>query len=115
MAAGAVSSSSCTCPTRLPDLSSLGEPAVDERHEVDELNVAAARCARLRALQHDRAERTRGDDGVRAGLLELLEADVADPRARLLFLVGEQESAAGPAAIRVVAVSLWLLHLGAEA
>ena len=49
-----------------------------------------------------------------AGVLELLEADVADARARLLFLVGEQQAAAGAAAVRVLAVALRLADVGAE-
>src|SRR5262249_22127000 len=72
----------------------------------DELRVGAG--AGLRALEHDRAERARGDNGVGAGRLQLLEAHVADARARLLFLVGEQQPAAGAAAVRVVAVALGL-------
>ena len=60
------------------------------------------------ALQHDRAERAGGDHGVRAGGLQLLEAHVADARALLLFLVAEQQPAAGAAAVRVVAVALRL-------
>ena len=37
-----------------------------------------------------------------AGVLELLEPHVADAAPRLLFLVGEQQPAAGAAAERVV-------------
>src|SRR6185295_6311502 len=71
--------------------------------------------AGLRALEHDRAERARGDDGVGAGRLELLEPHVADPRAGLFLLVGEEQPAAGAAAERVLAIALGLLDVGAEA
>ena len=91
----------------------LSESVLDECHQVDELRVRLG--AGLRALEHDRAERTGGDDRVRAGGAQLLEPDVADPRAGLFFLVGEEQSAAGAAAERVVAVALGLLDVGAEA
>ena len=50
-----------------------------------------------------------------AGRLQLLEPHVADARARLLFLVGEQQAAAGAAAERVLAVAHRLADVGAEA
>src|SRR5262249_31382823 len=71
--------------------------------------------ARLRPLQHDRAERARRDHRAGAGRLQLLEADVADPAARFLLLVGEQQAAARAAAVRVVAIAFRLAAVGAEA
>src|SRR5262245_19636156 len=76
----------------------------DEGHEVHELNVVGGR-ARLRALQHDRAERAGGDDGAGASVLQLPEPYVADSAPRLFFLVGEQHAAARATAERVVAVA----------
>src|SRR5881296_622417 len=98
--------------TNLP-IYPFSQSVLHERHEVDKLRVRLG--AGLRALEHDRAERTGGDDRVRAGGAQLLEPDVADPRAGLFFLVGEEQSAAGAAAERVVAVALGLLDVGAEA
>ena len=88
------------------------ESLLHERHQIDELRVGAG--ARLRAFQHDRAERTGGDDGVGAGVLQLLEAHVADARTRLFFFVREQQAAAGAAAERVVTIAHRLLDVGAE-
>src|SRR5262245_20731095 len=87
--------------------------AADKGHQVYKLRVGLR--ARLRALEHDRTERAGGDDGAGAGVAQLLEADVADPRARLLFLVREQQAAASAAAVRVVAVPDRIVDVGAEA
>src|SRR4051812_35793950 len=51
-------------------------PVLDERHQVDELRLGLS--TGLRPLQHDRTERARRDDGGSTGVLELLEAHVAD-------------------------------------
>src|SRR5215468_5468667 len=95
---------------------SLGRlsPRVDKRHEIDELHVVC-RCARLRALQHDRTERTRRHNRAGAGVLQLAESHVTDPAARLLFLVGKQQAAARTAAERVVAIANGLLEVDAAA
>src|SRR3989442_760085 len=88
-----------------------GDVAIpDKRHEVDELDVVRRR-ARLRALQHDRTERASGHDRASAGVLQLLEPDVADSAAGFFFLVGEEQPAAGAAAERVVAIANRLLEL----
>src|SRR5207244_2865567 len=68
----------------------------------------------LRAFEHDRTEGAGGDDGARPGRLKLLEPHVADPRARLLFLVGEQKASAGAAAEGVVAIAFGLDDVGAK-
>src|ERR1700730_847702 len=90
----------------------LSESVFDKRHEIDKLRVGLG--AGLRGLEHDRAERAGGDDGVRAGRLELLEPDVADSRPRLFLLVGEEQASARAAAERVFAISFRLADVGAE-
>src|SRR3954467_9327886 len=75
----------------------------DERHQIDKVRICLRAC--LRALQHDRTERTRGDDGLSPPIAELLEWDVADSRARLFLLVREQQAPAGTTAERVVSIS----------
>src|SRR5881397_3606177 len=93
---------------------SLMHSIPDKGHQVDESHVPGAGVARLGALQHDRAERARGDDGLRARAAELLEPDIADSSTRFLFLVGKQEPAAGSAAEWVRAIPLRLSNLAAE-
>src|SRR5712671_1422616 len=95
--------------SRWPSRSWL-ELSVHIGHQVDELRIGLR--AGPGALEHDRAKRAGGDDGVRAGRLQLLEAHVADARALLLFLVAEQQAAAGAAAVRVLAVALDLADVG---
>src|SRR5258707_14503233 len=101
-----------TLASRCPSRSWLQFP-VDVGHEVHELRVGLR--AGAGALEHDRAERAGGDDGVRAGGLQLLEPHVADARALFLFLVVEQQAAARAAAVRILAVALDLADVGAEA
>src|SRR5439155_19338559 len=88
------------------------ESVLDERHEVDELRVRTG--AGLGALQHDRAERARRHDGVRARVTQLLEPYVADPAPRLFFLVGEEKPAARSAAVRIVSISHGFFDFAAE-
>src|SRR4029079_185612 len=90
-------------PDGYSESSAFLQAAVDEGHQVDELRFSAG--AGLRAFQHDRTERARGDDRVCPRRLKLLESDVADPTAWLLFLVGEQQTPAGAAAVGIVAVA----------
>src|ERR1700730_5070384 len=93
----------------------LYQSPVDVGHQVDELNVAALGArARLCALQHDRAERARGHDGVGACVTELLEADIADAGPGLPVLVRKQQSATGPTTEGVLTVSLRLRDLAAK-
>ena len=66
----------------LPETARLAQASLRPRHEIDHLDVVGAWRARLRALQHDRAEGTAHHDRVRAGGLQLLEARLADARAR---------------------------------
>src|SRR5262245_35306379 len=93
--------------------SCLGQPSIDKGHQIDELDVRSR--GRLCPLQHNRTERTCRHDRAGAGLPKLLEADIADSRARLLFLVGEQQAAAGTAAIWILAIANGLPNDGAEA
>src|ERR1700685_478902 len=93
----------------------LCHPPVDVGHEVHELNLAAPGArAGMSALQHDRAERTRGHDGVGARVTQLFESDITDAGTGLLFLVGKQQSPTSSAAERVLPVSLRLGDLAAE-
>ena len=46
--------------------------------------------------------------------LEVLEAHIADSRARLFFLVRKQQSPAGATAVRILAVSDWLFQIRAK-
>ena len=76
-----------------------------EGREIDELHLSTLGTrARLGSLQHDRTEGTGRDNGARSRLPKLLEAHVTDSRTWLLFLVGKQETAAGAAAERILAI-----------
>src|SRR6266487_3304055 len=86
--------------TNLPTYQ-FSHSVLDICHEIDKVHVAACRArAGVRALQHNRTERARGDDRGGARRLQLSEADVADARPGLLFLVREEQTASGAAAER---------------
>ena len=80
------------------------QSSADKRHQVDTLDRRVGR--RLRALQHDRAERACRHDGRGASRLQLLDALLADALALLTFLEEESAPCAAAEGIRAVACRL---------
>src|SRR4029453_14787965 len=88
---------------------------LDEGREIDELHLSTLGArARLGSLPHDRTEGPGRDNGAPPRLPKLLEAHVADSRTWLLFLIGKQETAAGAAAERILAIPFRFLDVAAE-